>query len=261
MFPYGSDTRPLTFHDIRHTFQSTLPRGSDAVHTSDNVALCYFNPRSLTGATALLVCPQPHRQSFQSTLPYESNLNTQSNGGWISEISIHAPLRERPVPPNTLTAATAYFNPRSLTGATHLSQGSCYRSKHFNPRSLTGATPERYTAYHWQKDFNPRSLTGATTWLKRTANKLRNFNPRSLTGATLPLRPLSVQHGDFNPRSLTGATETPACNYYQSLIFQSTLPYGSAPPAGGKLWAYLSQFQSTLPYGSDHPMTLCCPTT
>ena len=55
----------------------------------------------------MLVCPQPHRQSFQSTLPYESDLNTQSNGGWISEISIHAPLRERLIIGVSSTAALA----------------------------------------------------------------------------------------------------------------------------------------------------------
>ena len=140
MFPYGSDTRPLTFHDIRHTFQSTLPRGSDAVHTSDNVALCYFNPRSLTGATALLVCPQPHRQSFQSTLPYESNLNTQSNGGWISEISIHAPLRERLVDKIFLSEILA-FQSTLPCGSDCICKNSSWGHTHnFNPRSLTGAT-------------------------------------------------------------------------------------------------------------------------
>ena len=139
MFPYGSDTRPLTFHDIRHTFQSTLPRGSDAVHTSDNVALCYFNPRSLTGATALLVCPQPHRQSFQSTLPYESNLNTQSNGGWISEISIHAPLRERPASNGTLSR-TQKFQSTLPHGSDLPRDNFNLTAGNFNPRSLTGAT-------------------------------------------------------------------------------------------------------------------------
>ena len=161
MFPYGSDTRPLTFHDIRHTFQSTLPRGSDAVHTSDNVALCYFNPRSLTGATALLVCPQPHRQSFQSTLPYESNLNTQSNGGWISEISIHAPLRERLVDKIFLSEILAFQS--TLPYGSDPRRGT-NRSLAFTFQSTLpyGSDKVANCTQALQPDFNPRSLAGAT---------------------------------------------------------------------------------------------------
>ena len=55
----------------------------------------YFNPRSLTGATA-------------STAMLTS----------YKVISIHAPSRERPCPCYRPYGQTRYFNPRSLTGAT-----------------------------------------------------------------------------------------------------------------------------------------------
>ena len=54
-------------------FQSTLPHGSDSNQDSELTYTEYFNPRSLTGATARVVA-----------------------GKQSQEISIHAPLRERP---------------------------------------------------------------------------------------------------------------------------------------------------------------------
>ena len=119
-------------------FQSTLPRGSDAVHTSGNVALCYFNPRSgaghcdihcthfnprslagatvstrflrpitlfqstlpLTGATAFTALRPASSISFQSTLPRGSD--------WLRR---------------TVSAAQINFNPRSLAGATTIIRG------------------------------------------------------------------------------------------------------------------------------------------
>ena len=53
-------------------FQSTLPHGSDEPAAQELQCFCYFNPRSLTGATA-------------------SALSANYNLG----ISIHAPSRER----------------------------------------------------------------------------------------------------------------------------------------------------------------------
>ena len=54
---------------------------------------------------------------FQSTLPRGSD-NTQSNGGWISEVSIHAPSRERRRAEAAIYPKERRFNPRSLAGAT-----------------------------------------------------------------------------------------------------------------------------------------------
>ena len=54
-------------------------------------------------------------------------------------ISIHAPLRERPSV-QSLLAYMEYFNPRSLAGATESLQKLDVRGRNFNPRSLAGAT-------------------------------------------------------------------------------------------------------------------------
>ena len=197
------------------------------MHTSDNVALCYFNPRSLTGATALLVCPQPHRQSFQSTLPYESNLNTQSNGGWISEISIHAPLRERLVDKIFLSEILAFqstlpygSDPRrgtnrslAFTFQSTLPYGSdkvanCTPNavKHFNPRSLAGATVFVLS----RKLFSQISIH-APLRERRLGQESLNKRPFISIHAPLRERPgmvwfIQAKQGHFNPRSLAGAT-------------------------------------------------------
>ena len=120
----------------------------------------YFNPRSLTGATFLIlfliaIClisiHAPLRERlqavlcnitsrlFQSTLPYGSD---RSNPVWY-DIYKH-------------------FNPRSLTGATILTSKSRGTINNFNPRSLTGATRSARKDFEAPADFNPRSLTGAT---------------------------------------------------------------------------------------------------
>ncbi len=102
-------------NNLTELFQSTLPRGSD---TSSGFFFCPevdFNPRSLAGATwsiNLITC----RKIFQSTLPRGSD-HIMLFIIMYGSISIHAPSRER----HTcllITQGVAYFNPRSLAGAT-----------------------------------------------------------------------------------------------------------------------------------------------
>ena len=76
-------------------FQSTLPHGSDLTLLLRSISLLHFNPRSLTGATWLVA------------LGYQ-----------MSNISIHAPSRERPAALRPCCRRVHDFNPRSLTGAT-----------------------------------------------------------------------------------------------------------------------------------------------
>ena len=54
------------------SFQSTLPRGSDAMLKRQRSLVKYFNPRSLAGATAAQGC-KPAAEEFQSTLPRGSD--------------------------------------------------------------------------------------------------------------------------------------------------------------------------------------------
>ena len=80
----------------------------------------------------------------------------------ITQISIHAPSRERPL------TGKRFVNQSSISihapSRERLLHGCKLAScmQHFNPRSLTGATAYKYYRHILHKHFNPRSLTGAT---------------------------------------------------------------------------------------------------
>ena len=80
-------------HGQIYQFQSTLPHGSDPLKPRHRLTMGYFNPRSLTGATAS-DNQSPHPQAFQSTLPHGSDFLLLVLKIFLS-ISIHAPSRER----------------------------------------------------------------------------------------------------------------------------------------------------------------------
>ena len=88
-------------------FQSTLPCGSDLSFPRRFRASQHFNPRSLAGAT---------KYGDVDSIPVE--------------ISIHAPLRERPLTTMILFVCRD-FNPRSLAGATFKAH-PCQRLRHIS---------------------------------------------------------------------------------------------------------------------------------
>ena len=77
---------------------------------------------------------------FQSTLPRGSDLHHHYWRRCQHGISIHAPSRERRAC-RQISAASRYFNPRSLAGATVPPRAALSYQRYFNPRSLAGATP------------------------------------------------------------------------------------------------------------------------
>ena len=119
---------------------------------------------------------------FQSTLPHGSDLYTCSKDR-ATNISIHAPSRERHTSFNCITFDVSNFNPRSLTGATALWMLKislmAFQSTLPHGSDNTALKPTLSII-----DFNPRSLTGATFPHDKQAPKQNYFNPRSLTGAT-----------------------------------------------------------------------------
>ena len=105
-------------HKTRLTmaFQSTLPRGSDAVAAAH-----------LQAAQISIHAPSRERQIIQS--PFRLIFLFQSTLPRGSDIAF-----------KISKAAADYFNPRSLAGATTNSFFTLFSSRHFNPRSLAGAT-------------------------------------------------------------------------------------------------------------------------
>ena len=141
-------------------FQSTLPRGSDAVHTSGNVALCYFNPRSGAGHCGIRC----------------THFNPRSLAG--------ATVSTRFLRPITLFQSTL-----PLTGATQARIIYRLVAANFNPRSLAGATNADGGAGGKFNDFNPRSLAGSTTPVKSLllSTAFQSTLPRG--SDSLPLAP------------------------------------------------------------------------
>ena len=122
-------------------FQSTLPHGSDY-----RVCFCKkmhlnFNPRSLTGATALStsklrVC------TFQSTFPHGSDAASEmSADGKI--ISIHAPSRERHMD-NSLTSNVIAFQSTLPHGSDYC---TCVQHRRYQTISIHAPSRERPASF------------------------------------------------------------------------------------------------------------------
>ena len=97
----------------------------------------YFNPRSLAGATLMLAVVLVILK-FQSTLPYGSDVFIKRQLH-IFCISIHAPLRERPMPARKYRIKCR-FQSTLPRGSDLNTQTQWETGRNFNPRSLAGAT-------------------------------------------------------------------------------------------------------------------------
>ena len=182
-------------------FQSTLPRGSEAGLPIPRGPWPYFNPRSLAGASTLLVArlcnrvisihaPSRERVGFRNAIGNSIDFNPRSLAGanvepfskyGMGAISIHAPSRER--------LMTLYGSLPTWIFQSTLPRGS------EDPHELEGILRE---------NFNPRSLAGAINVAK----------DRDLTA------PISI-HAPSRERA--GGRKT--MNF--DALFQSTLPRGS----------------------------------
>ena len=142
---------------------------------------------------------------FQSTLPRRSDTEEERRKG-VTEISIHAPAKERPVfiDPPTINR---YFNPRSREGATCGVLGG-YLCKQFQ-----STLPRRSDA------SNVIFLSCIMISIHAPAKERRAIlkRPESVTRfqSTLPRRSDQDGNGErlkmvyFNPRSREGATNVP----------------------------------------------------
>ena len=165
---------------------------------------CYFNPRSLAGATISNKVTSSFIIRFQSTLPCGSdaymvpvldiltNFNPRSLAGAtltslsmyiIQCISIHAPLRERrPVPRRAfwrfLISIHAPLRERHKYVETKMIKVK------FQSTLPCGSDVALACAVHASRNFNPRSLAGATSIAIFWVSSSFYFNPRSLAGAT-----------------------------------------------------------------------------
>ena len=183
--PHGSDIDFYIFGCILGVFQSTLPHGSDSapicrrrrcdgisIHAPSRERLsriyCYsfhsnFNPRSLTGATCLLVCA-PALDSHFNPRSLTGATHLRYSFGQRRSISIHAPSRERRPRP-AARKRSSNFNPRSLTGATRAFERCATIAITFQSTLPHGSDTLKILHVISKLYFNPRSLTGATRYV------------------------------------------------------------------------------------------------
>ena len=141
----------------------------------------YFNPRSLTGAT-LPVLRSQAALKFQSTLPYGSDSSPNCLNGtflafqstlpygsdprslrprYLTRISIHAPLRERPY----ALYAEKHGDVISIHAPLRerpVKESSAIATFRFQSTLPYGSDGGCAGGVFWWLNFNPRSLTGAT---------------------------------------------------------------------------------------------------
>ena len=176
--------------------------GATGVLLGGHRGLIDFNPRSRMGATMRHTHKIGGRHKFQSTLPYGSDLHLSADYYPIFDISIHAPVWERPGrhvrrPPHRISIHAPVWERRGISDI------RCV------PRN-----------------FNPRSRMGATT-------RLDIMGEPTLFQSTLPYGSDLQQHVTFDhpfkfQSTLPYGSDT--IRWYNRLMletFQSTLPYGS----------------------------------
>ena len=132
-------TREWSLESKAKKFQSTLPCGSDPRKLAVGVKLTISIHAPLRERRSGNCWPLPLSIiSIHAPLRERRSL-VQLKNSEIA-ISIHAPLRERRSCVYPWTLLRAYFNPRSLAGATRDNHTIHVSMSDFNPRSLAGAT-------------------------------------------------------------------------------------------------------------------------
>ena len=146
----------------------------------------------------------------------------------MGAVSIHAPVKGRPLASCCLAPKLDCFNPRPREGATVSSVRGDYASTGFNPRPREGATGKFFESIGAARSFNPRPREGATCKHDTSSSCRLCFNPRPREGATVkhaqeiaetlvsihaPVKgrpcvtlPIACRYSGFNPRPREGAT-------------------------------------------------------
>ena len=163
----------------------------------------YFNPRSLTGATAKQLYQRSIQVKFQSTLPHGSD-----KGVFLQKLIF------------------LYFNPRSLTGATTFYISWIRTLTIFQSTLPHGSDYENLDLYDTPEiSIHAPSRERQHLQLDARAQVAISIHApsRERRSCVIWIFPLT----DFNPRSLTGATRWQMSSTIRKQRFQSTLPHGS----------------------------------
>ena len=166
-----------------------------------------------------------HLYIFQSTLPHGSDLRTGAD-----------------------ILQGAYFNPRSLTGATN-TVNIVHDYVIFQSTLPHGSDLPQIGKGYVKQLFQSTLPHGSDCAAHEPGAGRVYFNPRSLTGATVKI--------DIPEHRLHISIHAPSRERPFAFViavnvqpFQSTLPHGS-DPCSPQTTCRTDEFQSTLPHGSD----------
>ena len=167
-----------------------------------------------------------HSQLFQSTLPRGSDDTDQPDAQLPCHISIHAPSRERPMLFSKPLRYAAYFNPRSLAGAT-IALFTAINSRLFQSTLPRGSDPIFGCSYLCYFVFQSTLPRGSDPIIRNSERFAGIISIHAPSRERLHINKIILHSKHFNPRSLAGATlPSPVKPRYKAL-FQSTLPRGS----------------------------------
>ena len=124
--------------ELSKLFQSTLPCGSDGLLLPADIPQDTFQSTLPCGSDTTAAKLSSSEKVFQSTLPCRSDIDARG-GTRYTEISIHAPLRERQFD-RTATSVAHVFQSTLPRGSDLCDVKRYIHLRHFNPRSLARAT-------------------------------------------------------------------------------------------------------------------------
>ena len=147
-------------------FQSTLPRGSDAVAAFSAVLIRYFNPRSLAGATPQSPTLLLSTATISIHAPSRERLLNEQRTANKNRISIHAPSRERPLIAQgriSILDISIHAPSRERQSSGRLPSVEMI----FQSTLPRGSDKYGMLTEPEFSDFNPRSLAGATWFVMK----------------------------------------------------------------------------------------------
>ena len=167
---------------------------------------CYFNPRSLTGATRTITVAV-HGQRFQSTLPYGSDSVARQAFADIA-ISIHAPLRERLLL-GGLPLLEKLISIHAPLRERLISQRDKTVMQIFQSTLPYGSDAEFADLPSSVRAFQSTLPYGSDLIFLNKSHDQKISIHAPLRERHSKRRPIEIKHINFNPRSLTGATIRP----------------------------------------------------
>ena len=221
--PCGSDCKVTTAIHEEGEFQSTLPYGSDVYRQYRSQRHWHFNPRSLTGATAVTVPYTEQQWTFQSTLPRRSDKFQQEQNLPDSDFNPRS-LAGATAGPSAVHQASAFQStlPRGSDKVQTLINIIAQKFQSTLPRGSDARSLERY-------GYSKISIHAPSRErLQRVARLILQpaFQSTLPRGSDIFSFMVLISFPYFNPRSLAGATADLLCSV-NARQFQSTLPRGS----------------------------------